>query len=278
PYRLFEMQGQRLVLLVEGEKDADNLASLGLPATTTPMGAAGWRDEYAPAIAASRVEEVVVIPDNEEPGRSYAVQAGTALTGLRIRVRVVELVGVAEKGDVSDWLEAGGTADKLKALVEEATTFDAWRGMDAALPVVDIRDGEYRRIVEESFDAIVQANRRRGGPSVFVGPDNLVRVVRRVSDRPSAIDVLDYDRLRGYLIRNVTFLGGSEDSPKSVPPPWIVARDILSRPTWTGLPELRGIIETPVLSRGGEVVTTPGYQPQTLLWYAPAPDLELPAI
>ena len=110
-----------------------------------------------------------------------------------------------------------------------------------------------------------------------MGPDNLVRVVRRVIDRPSAIDVLDHDRLRGYLIRNVTFLGGGEDSPKSVPPP-IVVRDILSRPTWAGLPELRGIIETPVLSRDGEVVTTPGYQAQTLLWYQPDPDLELPPI
>jgi hypothetical protein len=39
PYRLPELQGQRLVVLVEGEKDADNVAALGLPATTTPMGA-----------------------------------------------------------------------------------------------------------------------------------------------------------------------------------------------------------------------------------------------
>jgi hypothetical protein len=191
PYRLPELQGQRQVLLVEGEKDADNVAALGLPATTTPMGAGAWRDDYAAIIKAGGVEEVVVIPDNDEPGRRYAVQAGTALAALGITVRVLELPGVPEKGDVSDWLEAGGAVDKLKALVEEAPTFDTWRGTDAALPVVDIRDGDYRRIVEESFDAIVQANRRPGGPSIFVGPDSLVRVVRRVSDRPSVIEVED---------------------------------------------------------------------------------------
>jgi len=39
PYRLPELYGQRVVILVEGEKDADNLVTLGLPATTTPMGA-----------------------------------------------------------------------------------------------------------------------------------------------------------------------------------------------------------------------------------------------
>lgn len=278
PYRLPELQGQRLVLLVEGEKDADNVAAVGLPATTTPTGGGGWGEEYAAIIKAAGVEKVVVIPDNDAPGRRYAAQAGTALTACGITVRVLELLGVPEKGDVSDWLDAGGTADKLKALVDEAPTFDAWRGTEAALPVIDIRDSDYRRIVEESFDVIVQANRRPDGPSILVGPDSLVRVVQRVSDRPIAIEVHDYNRLRSYLIRNVTFLGGSEDSPKSVPPPTLVVHDILSRPTWTGLPELRGIIATPVLSRDGEVVTAPGYQPQTMLWYSPAPDLELPAI
>lgn len=278
PYRLPELQGQHLALLVEGEKDADNVATLGLPATTTPMGAGAWRDEYAAIIKASGVEEVVVIPDNDAPGRRYAVQAGAALIACGIAVRVLELLGVPEKGDVSNWLEAGGTADELKALAEQAPTFDVWQGTDAVMPVVDIRDGDYRRIVEESFSAIVQTNRRRGGPKIFVGPDNLVRVIRRLSDRPSMIEVLTDDILRGYLIRHVVFLAGKEDSSKSVPPPPIVVRDILTRPTWTGLPELRGVIETPVLSRDGEVVTTPGYQPQTLLWYSPAPDLELPAI
>jgi hypothetical protein len=92
PYRLSELQAQRLVLLMEGEKDADNVAALGLPATTTPMGAGGWRDEYAGVLKASGVEEVVVIPDNDEPGRRYAVQAGTALTACGIAVRVLELL------------------------------------------------------------------------------------------------------------------------------------------------------------------------------------------
>jgi hypothetical protein len=33
-----------------------------------------------------------------------------------ISVRVLTLPSVLEKGDVSDWLEAGGTLDELKAL------------------------------------------------------------------------------------------------------------------------------------------------------------------
>jgi len=278
PYRLPELLGQRLVLLVEGEKDADNVAALGLPATTTPMGAGAWRDQYAHDLKQCGAEKVVVLPDNDEPGRRYAVQAGTALTACGITVRVLELPGVPEKGDVSDWLEAGGTADALRGLIAQAPTFDAWRGTDAVRPVIDTRDGDWRRIVEEAYDAVVQSNRRNGGPRIFVGPETLVRVVQRGAERSAIIQVETDDTLRGYLMRNVTFLAGSEKAARSIVPPHTVVRDILSRPTWEGLPELRGVIETPVLSRDGEVITAPGYQPQTLLWYSPARDLDVPAI
>src|SRR5207302_5197481 len=44
-YRLDELQGKESVFVVEGEKDADALTKLGLSATTSPWGAAGWRDE-----------------------------------------------------------------------------------------------------------------------------------------------------------------------------------------------------------------------------------------
>ena len=278
PYRLAELQGQRSVLLVEGEKDADNVAALGLPVTTTPMGAAAWRDEYAGIIKASGVEEVVVIPDNDEPGRRYAVQAGTALMACGITVRVVTLPGVAEKGDVSEWLGAGGTLEQFKVLIDDAPTFEAWRSSDDVRSVVDLRHGDWRQIVEDAHNAVVQTNSRNGGPRIFVGPENLVRVVQHVSNGPCAIQVLTDDTLRGYLMRNVTFLAEGRNGPKSVVPPSAVLRDILTCAAWPGLPELRGVIETPVLSRDGEVVTTAGYQPQTLLWYSPASDLDLPGI
>jgi hypothetical protein len=278
PYRLPELQGQRLVLLVEGEKDANNVADLGLPATTTPMGANAWRDEYADDLKQLGAEEVVILPDNDEPGRRYALQTGTALTARGITVRVVTLPGVAEKGDVSDWLEAGGTLDELKALIKDAPTLEAWRASDDVRPVVDIRHGDWRRILEDAHNAVVQTNSRNGGLRIFVGPENLVRVIQHVTNGPCAIQVLTDDTLRGYLMRNVTFLAEGRNGPKSVVPPPAVVRDILTCAKWPDLPELRGVIETPVLSRDGEVVTTPGYQPQTLLWYSPASDLDLPGI
>ena len=44
-YRLRELAEQQRVVWVEGEKDVDRLWALGIAATTSPSGAASWRDD-----------------------------------------------------------------------------------------------------------------------------------------------------------------------------------------------------------------------------------------
>lgn len=107
--------GERL-WIVEGEKDADALANLGLTATTSPMGAGKWRSEYSKSLEGARV---VVLPDNDEAGREHARDVVKSLLPMAAEVRILELP-VAEKGDVSDWLLSGGTADELKELADAA--------------------------------------------------------------------------------------------------------------------------------------------------------------
>src|SRR5262249_9539702 len=53
------------IFVVEGEKDADALAALGFVATTNAMGAGKWKAEYNESL---RGRDVVVIPDNDNPG------------------------------------------------------------------------------------------------------------------------------------------------------------------------------------------------------------------
>ncbi len=103
------------VFVVEGEKDADALTRLGLVATTNPMGAGKWKAEYAEQLRGLRV---VVIPDNDEPGRQHAEAVRQSLQGVALRVVHLELPDLPEKGDVSDWLATGGTAAALLQLVE----------------------------------------------------------------------------------------------------------------------------------------------------------------
>lgn len=120
PYRLPELiEGVALgktVYVVEGEKDADRLVSLGHVATTNPMGAGKWRDTFAPHF---RGAGVVVLADNDDPGRAHAeTVAGSVLAAGAAWAKVVELPALPPKGDVSDWLDAGNTSEELLLVVE----------------------------------------------------------------------------------------------------------------------------------------------------------------
>jgi hypothetical protein len=119
-YRLPEVLKAGAVFIVEGEKDADALAALALTATTSPGGAGAWRPEYADSLTG---KTVYILPDNDEPGRAYALAVARSLVEKAGSVRIVELPGLAPKGDVSDFIAAGGTAEELARLVDEAPVF-----------------------------------------------------------------------------------------------------------------------------------------------------------
>lgn len=112
---------ERPVYLVEGEKDCDRLRALGLTATTCPAGAGKWRPEYADALRDARV---FILPDNDAPGAKHARTVAAALHGTAAEVRIVELPGLPEKGDASNWLDAGGTVEQLHELSQGAPLFE----------------------------------------------------------------------------------------------------------------------------------------------------------
>src|SRR5262249_34270575 len=102
------------VHIAEGEKDVDALIERGLAATTNPMGAGKWRDEYSNDLLGA---DVVVFPDNDRPGRRHVEKIVASLTGRAARISVVELPDLPEHGDVSDWIKRGGTVEQLEALI-----------------------------------------------------------------------------------------------------------------------------------------------------------------
>jgi putative DNA primase/helicase len=107
----------RTVVIVEGEKAADALLKLDVTATCSPGGANKWRPEYA---AAFKGADVLILPDNDVPGRQHAETVANSLQSVAAKVRVLNLPGLPPKGDVADWIAAGGTAEQLKALAAEA--------------------------------------------------------------------------------------------------------------------------------------------------------------
>ena len=133
-YRLPEVVKAEQVFVVEGERDADMLASWGVAATTNPAGAGQWKPEYSEFLRGKRV---VIIPDADEAGRRHGLDVASSLLGVAAEVRIVELPGAK---DVSEWAEHDGSRELLIELAQstEPTTKESLKALRAQwLPAQD---------------------------------------------------------------------------------------------------------------------------------------------
>jgi DNA polymerase len=123
PYRLPELMAAAStteVFICEGEKDAANVAALGLVATTAPEGAGKWVSALNKWFGGRRI--VYILADNDDHGRRHAQQVADALQPIVLdRVVIVHFSELPERGDVSDWIAAGGTKDQLLERAHAAT-------------------------------------------------------------------------------------------------------------------------------------------------------------
>lgn len=101
------------VYIVEGEKDANTMTKLGLVATTAPTGGGSgdnkWSKEFNEFFKGA---DVVILPDNDQPGTEFAKLVEKNLLTVAFKIRTV-VVCNKEKGDVTDWYE--DLADKMQA-------------------------------------------------------------------------------------------------------------------------------------------------------------------
>jgi putative DNA primase/helicase len=112
-YHLPEVLEAPIVFLVEGERDVETLRSWGFAATTNAGGAkAPWLPQFTEALAG---REVVLIPDNDEPGRARVLTIARALLGTAARLILLEMEGAK---DITDWFNAGHSEVELIAAVE----------------------------------------------------------------------------------------------------------------------------------------------------------------
>jgi hypothetical protein len=120
-----------LVLIVEGEKDADNLNRAGFLATTNPGGAKKW-NTWAGVDASARLalsgRRVCLIPDTDDAGRAHADQVAAAVSDYASEVRVLWLPDVK---DVSEWLGRGGSVDHLRHAASTAPLFRSYEDVAA---------------------------------------------------------------------------------------------------------------------------------------------------
>ena len=132
------------VAIVEGEKDVDALrdhlvkrqrpwigkdARFPTTATCNSGGAGNWTSVNTQALLDNEVEQVLVIPDNDNKGRKHAHAVATSCAAAGITVKMFEIP--APHKDVSDYLAGGGDLD-VRALFQDAP---AWSRAD--VPVAD---------------------------------------------------------------------------------------------------------------------------------------------
>lgn len=120
PYRLNEIKGHASIYVVEGEKDADALWARKLPATTNLGGAGKWKDSDSDWLRTAGVSRLIVLPDNDSPGRKHATAVAESAKAAGLGVTILELPNVPAKGDVSDWFALGYTTEDLEQKVSSA--------------------------------------------------------------------------------------------------------------------------------------------------------------
>ena len=72
-----------LVMVCEGERDADTATAAGICATTAAMGAGSWRPHHTAQLAGAPV--IVIMADDDPPGRQHATVVNDALTAAGIK-------------------------------------------------------------------------------------------------------------------------------------------------------------------------------------------------
>jgi 5S rRNA maturation endonuclease (ribonuclease M5) len=116
PYKYPDWKDEKIIYFVEGEKCADKLISLGVAATTIPGGSNAWKNHYTKYFYN---KSVVILPDNDVPGKNFAQKVLSELQKNSIQSKIVTLPNLKHKEDVYEFLELN-TIEDLKMLSDKA--------------------------------------------------------------------------------------------------------------------------------------------------------------
>jgi hypothetical protein len=155
PYRLTDLIAappSAPVYIVEGEKDADNLLKLSFVATCNSEGADKWSSDLNPHF---RGRHVVILPDNDAPGRAHAEAVAHALKAVSASIRIVDLPDLPPKDDVSDWLRRDPSGARLVKECDRAPLWEPGRkDRDKIAELAGLDKLGYGRARRESAEAL----------------------------------------------------------------------------------------------------------------------------
>jgi hypothetical protein len=144
PYRLELLSlAPDLVIIVEGEKDTDNLLKLDSEphpspppthrwhkdfwVTTNPFGAGKWRPEFSQYFSG---KDMILIPDNDLTGFTHAEDVHNKLTTnstfplpRTVKILNPDIIYINQENDISDWIKGGGTLQDFLNLLRDDSSY-----------------------------------------------------------------------------------------------------------------------------------------------------------
>ena len=284
------------VFICEGEKDAERVAALGHCATTI-AGDGKWTGDCIDALAG---RDIVVLEDNDDAGREKAIAAAVALHNAAASIRIVSLPGLAQKGDVSDWLNAEpANAGKLgdicmampewvpqesaapSAAADDAQQRDANEALpESDLPIIEIKDGQLSALADKAEEMLIDA-----GVPIYQRGGTLVRPIIETVDasrgrktKIAQLRELDMVYLRDLMNRNAVFIKYDARSLRMVVtnPPTETAATVLARVGEWKFKSITGVISAPTMRPDGSLLMDQGYDEATGLLLVEPPTV--PAI
>jgi hypothetical protein len=284
PYFLKELIATPLdtpIFICEGEKDAETVFDLGLPATTAPGGAGKWPKSMNKWFE-GRIT-VFILEDNDKFGRKHVRVVTDALHDIVKNIRVITFRDLPYKGDVTDWVkEHGGTKEKLLARAAKARSrkkIDIHYDAEAFGAVVD----QIQHALFETGQEVFQ----RAGKLVQPIWTELPTHLKGHKTKTTLLQPFQMSNMRYMVSKHTANIqkqklvkpkdgGAAELKWVTVIPPKELIDSLLTLGHWV-FPVIAGVVNTPTMRPNGTILE-PGYDEETQLWYEQDDGFEMPAI
>ena len=256
-YGLPALAEASVVVVTEGEKAAEAARLLGYTATTSAHGSnSPSKTDWSPLAG----KDVVILPDNDAPGRAYGEKAAVILAGLKpsARVKIVTIPGLPDGGDVADLVhqcdETGiqNLRAQIDQLIAETPEFAGMMtpssGNGDPRPVILLDNSDRPGIIDGTVIAI--------SPLFFKYGNEVVRVINTPGGMAIAVATQEgIEDIANRLIRYqqpTRAKNGETGYVDSCAPPWL-GKMISKKQDWPELRELRGIRRGPFLRGDGTI-------------------------
>jgi hypothetical protein len=141
------------------------------------------------------------------------------------------------------------------------------------LPTIVVTDTDSAELSRKAVDALLKQGE---DANLYVRSGSLVRV-KKDEDGHAVVEAVHHRELSYALARSAIYYRCERGRDFKIPVPGAVVEDILGHVNWPFDP-IEAVVSVPVMRPSGGLLDVPGYDPETRLYYAPPPDLNVPRI